>query len=110
MISLNQSHVEVTFSVGQSSVRLFSLIPVKLGFWHSLQLRRYHRDVFLRVDHDDPLQGRCDYSRKMNIGNFSYLGGMQKGIGGLRGCIKKLRFAGAPEIERLYNVGECKED
>ena len=86
------------------------MIPVKLGFWHSLQLRRYHRDVFLRVDHDDPLQGSCDYSRKMNIGNYSYLGGMQKGIGGLRGCIKKLRFGGAPEIERMHNVGECNEN
>ena len=49
---------------------------------HSLSLRRYHRDGFLRVDGGERVTGQSRGSlRTLNTGELTYLGGVETEVG-----------------------------
>ena len=120
-ISVVDHHVKLSYDLGGGSVTISSLTHITLGAWHSLHVQRYRGDGMLQVDDHEPVTGRAEGSiSSLNLGNYSYIGGVPNGEGrvnqGLEGCVKDLKFGlqpvslvstAEPLLVSSHGIGEC---
>lgn len=135
-LSINDGFVEFRYDLGTGPALLKSRQRIRLGQWHRVQAKRWHRDGMLKVDQHDNVDGHSEGAlRSLDIRQPTYVGGVpvnkadanltiiQANVGlsrltGLIGCIKrfklghkevKIQSASEPLALRRVNLQECQE-
>ena len=120
-VSVVNSHAQLSYDLGGGSVRISSPAPIRLGAWHRLHIQRYRGDASIKLDDHPTVTGGAEGSiSSLNLGNYSYIGGVPNREGrvtrGLEGCVKDLKFSlqpvslvsrAEPLLVSSQGVGEC---
>ena len=101
-IAIIKNHIEFRYDLGDRPVSLKSHRRLRIGEWHHVVAKRYHRDGLLEVDRGDWITGSTKGSLKtLNLVEISWVGGtipserVQLNAGtatGFNGCIKELKI------------------
>ena len=71
------SYIEFRYDLGTGPSLIRSLREIKLGQWHRVQARRWHKDGILKVDQEEDVVGQSQGSlRSLDIGEPTYVGGI----------------------------------
>ena len=138
-IVLVDGHVEFRYDLGTGPALIRTPKRIRLGHWHRIQAKRWHRDGMLKLDDYDNIDGHSQGSlRSLDIGQPTYVGGiphsddlrlgnvsqLMKNLGvskltGLDGCIKrfkighrdvKIQSASEPMAMRRVSLNECHDN
>ena len=70
-------YIEFRYDLGTGPSLIRSLREIKLGQWHRVQARRWHKDGILKVDLEEDVVGQSQGSlRSLDIGEPTYVGGI----------------------------------
>ena len=102
-VSVVNGFVEFRYNLGSGPAVLRSLKKVILGMWHSVNVKRYHRDSVLVMDNDPEVLGSVHGDLKsLDLSSSTYIGNVPNLLDqaafnmgtsrGLVGCIRRLKL------------------
>ena len=121
--------VEFRYNLGSGPAVLRSLKKVILGMWHSVNVKRYHKDSVLVMDNDPEVLGSVHGDLKsLDLSSPTYIGNVPNileqasfNMGtsrGLVGCIRRLKlghrnirfhFDHEPVFKSAFQISECND-
>jgi agrin len=137
-LALVDGHVEFRYDLGTGPALIRTSQRIRLGVWHRVQAKRWHRDGMLKLDDFDNVDGHSLGSlRSLDLGQPTYVGGVPHSadlslgnvsrlitnlgmskITGLDGCIKrfkighrevKIQSSSEPIALRRVSLNECQD-
>ena len=70
-------YIEFRYDLGTGPSLIRSLREIKVGQWHRVQAKRWHKDGILKVDQEEDVVGQSQGSlRSLDIGEPTYVGGI----------------------------------
>ena len=121
--------VEFRYNLGSGPAVLRSLKKVILGMWHSVNVKRYHKDSVLVMDNDPEVLGSVHGDLKsLDLSSSTYIGNVPNILDqasfnmgtsrGLVGCIRRLKlghrnirfhFDHEPVFKSAFQISECND-
>ena len=121
--------MEFRYNLGNGPAVLRSLKKVILGMWHSVNVKRYHKDSVLVMDNDPEVLGSVHGDLKsLDLSSSTYIGNVPNILDqasfnmgtsrGLVGCIRRLKlghrnirfhFDHEPVFKSAFQISECND-
>ncbi len=128
-------HVEFRYDLGTGAAVIRTPTRIKLGRWHRLQAKRWHRDGMLKLDNHEEVEGHsAGVLRSLDLEQPTYVGGIPyemksnnmsviaanlglRKVTGLEGCIRRFKLgykevkigsASEPRALRRVSLQECE--
>lgn len=76
-LAIVDGHVELRYDLGTGKAVIRTPRRVRLGYWHTIQAKRWHRDGMLKLDDNENTDGHSRGSlRSLDILQPTYIGGL----------------------------------
>ena len=120
-VAVVRGRLQVSYELGSGPAVLVAPLAVRLGEWHRLVFRRYHRDAQLQLDGGERVRGRArGRNKSLNIRDPVYIGGHPlantsslpglHGIQGrgLQGCVREVQLMGRRPLSLMEDTASTR--